>query len=355
MKLIHCADVHLDAAFSNFPSDRAKLRRAEVLETFCRMVDYADANGVGAILIAGDLFDEPKQVRKRTLDRVREVVAAHPDLHFCYLAGNHDGGTELYRDAVPPANFHTFGSRWSSVRLGEVTVTAAERPNPDTLLLDPAAVNIVMLHGEAVETLTATDWEKIPVRAYAGRNIDYLALGHIHSHREGKVDERCRVCYCGCPEGRGFDECGEKGFCLLETTPDRRLEVTFVPFARRTLHDVRVDLSGCTAQEDLEARVAGALGGIPADDLVKLTLTGAIDPDFAPEYSTIDRDLEERFWVAKRVDGTAPLIRPEDYRNDVSLKGEFIRLAMAADLSPEDRDRVILNGLRALYGEEPDL
>ena len=355
MKLIHCADIHLDAAFANFDPERARLRRAEILETFCKMIDYAAANGVDAVLIAGDLFDAPKQVRKRTLDRVREAVAANPGLQFCYLPGNHDGGTELYRNAVQPANFHTFGARWSSVEVGEVTVTAAGKPNPDTLLLRPDALNIVMLHGNAVETLTVSKSEDIPVRAYAGRNIDYLALGHIHSHREGKVDERCRVCYCGCPEGRGFDECGEKGFCLLETTPDRRLTVSFVPFAARILHDIRVDLSGCTAQAELESRVSAALSGIPRTDLVKLTLTGAIDPVFTPEFSTIDRDLEDRFWFARRADETTPLIRPEDYRNDISLKGEFIRLAMAADLSTEDRDRVILNGLRALYGEEPDL
>ena len=52
-------------------------------------------------------------------------------------------------------------------------------------------------------------------------NIDYLALGHIHSYKCHKLDKRGVYCYSGCLEGRGFDECGDKGFVLLETEEDR--------------------------------------------------------------------------------------------------------------------------------------
>ena len=320
------------------------------------MVDYAIANHVDAVLIAGDLFDSAKHVRKRTKAIVRETLAKEPNLQFYILAGNHDGDVPLYDDAFPqPENVHTFGNRWKSYRQGDVTVTAIERPNADTLNLDPADINIVMMHGQAVETSNVSGRDDIPIRAFAGKGIDYIALGHIHSHRRGMVDNRCLACYSGCPEGRGFDECGEKGFLLLETLPDRRVESRFVRFSRRTLHEVRLDVSGCSEQAELERRANAAVAGIPADDAVKLTVVGSLDPDFAPEYRWIERDLGERFWFAKRKDETTLLIRPEDYRNDISLKGEFIRRVMASDLPQVDRERVILNGLRALWGEELDL
>ena len=356
MKLIHCADVHLDSPLSKFPSDLARERRAELLATFCRMVDFANANGVEAVLIAGDLFDSAKQVRKRTLSLVREAIAKYPALQFYYLAGNHDGGTSLYDEEHPaPDNFHSFGNRWKTYRLGEVTITASERPNADTLSLDPIDINIVMMHGQAVETANVSGRDDIPIRAYAGKHIDYIALGHVHSRWHGKVDERCFACYCGCLEGRGFDECGEKGFLLLETTPDRRVEQRFVPFARRSLHEITLDISGCTSQADLEHRADEAVANIPSDDLVKLTVVGSLDPDFTPEYHWIEERLNQRFLFAKRKDETALLIRPEDYQNDISLKGEFIRRVMASDLPQADKDRIVLNGLRALYGEEIDL
>ena len=58
MKLIHCADVHLDAKMtSHLTGEMARVRRAELLHTFCRMVEYAASSQVEAVLIAGDLFD----------------------------------------------------------------------------------------------------------------------------------------------------------------------------------------------------------------------------------------------------------------------------------------------------------
>ena len=51
--------------------------------------------------------------------------------------------------------------------------------------------------------------------ALKNKNIDYLALGHIHGYKEAPLDGRGKYCYPGCLEGRGFDECGKKGFVLL--------------------------------------------------------------------------------------------------------------------------------------------
>lgn len=60
-----------------------------------------------------------------------------------------------------------------------------------------------------------------------GRGIDYLALGHVHSFRQEKLDEQGIWCYSGCLEGRGFDECGTKGYVMLETVA-QHLVPTFV-------------------------------------------------------------------------------------------------------------------------------
>lgn len=58
MKLIHCADLHLDSRLqTHLDRDRAKQRRDELLRNFARLADYAAENSVEAVLIAGDLFD----------------------------------------------------------------------------------------------------------------------------------------------------------------------------------------------------------------------------------------------------------------------------------------------------------
>ncbi|MBQ5892812.1 MAG: hypothetical protein IIW78_01010 [Clostridia bacterium] len=62
--------------------------------------------------------------------------------------------------------------------------------------------------------------------------------------------------------------------------------------------------------------------------------------------------LAERFYFAKLADETRLLIRPEDYRNDISLKGEFVRRVMASSLTETEKERIIACGFRALSGEE---
>ena len=51
MKLIHCADLHLDSDMtSNLTKEKAKERRTELLVTFQRMITYAKENDVHHIL-----------------------------------------------------------------------------------------------------------------------------------------------------------------------------------------------------------------------------------------------------------------------------------------------------------------
>ena len=55
---------------------------------------------------------------------------------------------------------------------------------------------------------------------------------------------RDRYCYSGCLEGRGFDECGQKGFVVLDID-DEKLTAgfSFVPFAYRSLYTLYVDVT----------------------------------------------------------------------------------------------------------------
>ena len=58
MKIIHCADLHIDSRMkTNLNSLQASERKKEILLSFERMIRYAKDVGVRAIIIAGDMFD----------------------------------------------------------------------------------------------------------------------------------------------------------------------------------------------------------------------------------------------------------------------------------------------------------
>ena len=183
------------------------------------------------------------------------------------------------------------------------------------------------------------------------RNIDYLALGHIHSYQKGKLDDRGDFCYCGCLEGRGFDECGEKGFVLLETGAGR-LRSRFVPFAARTLHEVNVDITNAETVTQLLSKMKQAAAGIPEKDLVKFTLTGSCTLQTQKDTAFLQKMLEPDFWFVKIKDESRLKIDRESYAYDASLKGEFIRVVLASDRSETEKERIIACGIRALSGEE---
>ncbi|MBQ9785732.1 MAG: metallophosphoesterase family protein [Clostridia bacterium] len=351
MKLIHCADLHLDSPMeSNLSSEKARERKGEIRATFSRLVSLAEECGADAILIAGDLFDS-EHVTKSTEKYVRELILSHPDLGFFYLAGNHDRASALKEWDACPENLFLFGDGWTSYAFGDVVITGSERPNPDTLSLASDAVNVVLLHGQERAGRGAAREDVIHLGKYKGKNIDYLALGHIHEYRALRVDTRCTACYAGCLEGRGFDECGKKGYVLLEIE-NGRVTHRFVPMASRTLHTVECDITGFSSQLELEERVRAAVEGIPSRDLVKVVLCGECLPDAYKDTVHLRGVLSETFYFVKVKDACRLLIRPEDYQNDISLKGEFVRRVLASELDADEKERVIACGLRALAGEE---
>ena len=395
MKLIHCADLHLDSKLNTYlDSDRAKRRRDELLRNFERLVRYASENQVEAVLIAGDLFDRDK-VSALTANTVLSVIRAHPQIRFYYLRGNHDLGDCLGNavsgDASALSNLFLFGKRWKTCfegKEGKIAITGMEltRENSalamSTLRTDPSYFNIVMLHGQesggrkagglagsaegASLLYSGNPVEKkeksggyagmISLQALRGRGIDYLALGHLHAYKKAPLDSRGIYCYPGCLEGRGFDECGLHGFVLLDI--DERtgsMTLSFVPFAQRTLYALQTDVTGCltTAQmKDLmEDTVRSA--GCTKRDMADLTLSGELDVECEKDLGYLRMNLESEFFFARLHDATTLRVNVNDYLYDESLRGEFVRLVMAdPQIPPEDKTAVIRCGFRAMDGEE---
>ena len=359
MKLLHCADIHLDSVMeSNLMPEQAKERKRELLLGFADMVRYGAEHDVRAVLIAGDLFDGAS-CAKRTRNYVLDLMSQYPQIDFYYLSGNHDEGEVGFTDtkAPLPENLHTFGQTWQEYCIENVSIWGcidpADKQTYDALCPDPARVNIAVLHGQIYESDTRFD-AGVNLRALSDKGIDYLALGHIHSYRMERLDARGVYCYAGCPEGRGFDECGNKGFVMLDVDDAGKIATQFVSLSRRKCHVFRADVSNCDSLLSLEQTVVAACAAAAAQDMVKVELVGSVAPETCHDAKYAAGVLADRFYFAKVYDKTKLSIRAEDYQNDISLKGEFVRLVLASDLDETLKLQVIEKGIRALGGEEVD-
>ena len=88
MRLLHFADLHLDAPFAWARPETARLRRRNRRETLTRILQLADDEGVDAILCAGDLF-EHERFTPDTVAFLRESFA-RTDRPIYVAPGNHD-------------------------------------------------------------------------------------------------------------------------------------------------------------------------------------------------------------------------------------------------------------------------
>ncbi len=362
-KILHTGDWHLCAPMETvLPAAKAEERRQELLGRFSDMVSYAVENKIAAVLLCGDIADG-RGLTRDAEDHVLHVIADAAPIRFYGICGNHDPA--LFANAVLPENLTMFGGDvWSSCRLfpavtltaraptkGEVSFAALTQGFP---VLSSADINLVMLHGALTDRMVfGGEDTAIPREFLRGRNIDYAALGHYHAFRYEKADERCTVCYAGCPEGRGFDECDEKGFVML-TIDDmqvgqHRLHASFVPFAKRILHDICMDISGVPANTAaLEQAADAVLCEAHPQDIVRLTLTGDDDPDVFRDTDYLSKRLAERFYYAVLRDARTIRTDTSVWQKDISLKGMFVRAVLGADLPEDEKQAIITCGIDAL-------
>ena len=353
MRIIHTSDIHLDSPLtSRLPADKSRERRKELLSGFGRLVEEAIALRAEALIIAGDLFDSD-QVSGKALDTALDIIEINHSITFFYLQGNHEGDALLSCGRALPKNLKTFGDDWTYYNLNGVTIAGRNRICEgmfESLALSKDDKNIVVLHGELRDKSSAP--ESIGLSEAAERNIDYLALGHYHSHSTAGIDHRGCAVYSGTPEGRGFDEVGEKGYVILETDGSK-VKFSFREFAKRRLHLIEVDITGATRSAEINQRAEKALKSIPSCDMVRLQLCGKYTPELWRDTDSLMRDFSGKFYYFEIKDSSRMAINPADYKHDKSLKGEFIRTVTADEsLDEETKEKIICCGINALMGEE---
>lgn len=362
MKMIHCADLHIDSKMeTNLTTEQAKSRRLELLDTFEKMVEEGIANNVAVIMIAGDMFDTAQNSQKRLKTRVLDVIKTHPSIDFLYLQGNHDHDNYFKELGEKPDNLKLFSEKWTTYTYGNIAISGIELDKENAmgryeeLMLNEHQTNIVMLHGQVVLSGKSSRVEDISINELQNKYIDYLALGHIHSHSVGKLDQRGIYCYSGCLEGRGYDECGEKGFVLLdvpeEGASEEKLCYEFLPLAKRIIHEVEVDVSVLEDHQEILEMAKSTVSHIPEKDYVKIVLRGQVEEDVEIDIEHLLQKFEGRFYTYKIDNKTEVKIDYLKYENDISLKGEFIRTVQGMEITEQEKSRVIMMGIQALKGE----
>lgn len=357
LKILHAADFHLDSPFSGLTAERSAQRRRELRQLPGRLAALARAQGVDLVLLPGDLFDG-ERVYPETLEALAAALAEMAVPVFI-APGNHDCCTSRspYRTADWPENVHIFTEpELTSIELpalncvvhGCAFVAPHRESDPLSGFSAPAdgRLHLLCVHGEVAPGGT---YAPISPQSLANSGADYAALGHIHACSGLQLAGSTPWAYSGCPEGRGFDECGEKGALLVTLGGAEGVAAQFFPVCLRQYRIETADVTGLTPEHAIPA------GQSP--DLVRLILRGerARPLDLDALYA----QLAPRFFALELRDETTLPRNLWERAAEDSLTGLFLREMRARlDSAGEaERPRLLLAvrfGLAALErGEDP--
>lgn len=346
-KFIHAADFHLDSAFSSLPPRQAAARRRESRELPRRVMEYAAHSGAELVLLSGDLFDGA-DIFRETLEALRDALGTW-NIPVFIAPGNHDwyDAQSPYATMQWPENVHVFkGSAVESVELPVCTVHGAAFTAPEQTagLLhgftapDDGRTHLMVLHGEY--GIPESRYNPITEAETAKSGLRYLALGHIHHRTEPIRAAGTVAAWPGCPEGRGFDELGEKG--VYEGTVDDtgKVSLRFVPLSRHRYEILTVDVSG---MESLDA-VRAVLPEHTENDLYRIILIGETGEQGA-SADAVRAALEKQFYALEVRDQTR--LREDIWAGagEDSLRGLFLQnLKKKLDAAQTEQERETIIG-----------
>lgn len=372
IKILHCGDLHFDTPFSDLNRDFSEIRREDLRETFGRIIDMAKKQEVKLLLITGDLFDNGS-ITKTTLDYIRKKLEDIKDIRVFISPGNHDPYNEksFYSIVQWPENVHIFKNNLEEVTIEDLKLkvygigfsNAYERTSliknfKDEFSIDQDFINIMVLHGDIAQNNGYNDYNPITYEDIGESKMDYIALGHRHSFSGVLKEKNTYYAYSGNPEGRGFDETGEKGI-IMGYVSKNLVDLNFIPICKRKYAVKEVSITDCDTYEEIIREI---MKNIEDDhrkiNLYKIMLKGEIHSDFIINKSVINEKLKGEFFYTKIIDDTNLKIDYDILAREFSLKGLYAKkmLEKIRECNDEKEKDKLINalkiGIRCLQDKE---
>lgn len=374
IKLLHTADWQIGKQFGQFDADEAALLAEARFKAVERLAGLATAQGVDAVLVAGDVFDA-QGVADKTVHRLFHALAGFGG-PWIMIPGNHDAGLAE--------------SVWTrAARLNAVPANVTVCLNPEPLLLEslglavlPAPLTQRHTHADLTEWFAAAQTPAGTLRVglahgsvqgilaegidsanpiAAGRaeqaRLNYLALGDWHGTKQ--VDPR--TWYSGTPETDRF-KANDSGQALLVELAGPGALPMVTPLATG-LYRWQTEALTLQVSSDLDQALERLAGYGPAD-VVQLSLSGRTD---LAGHQRLRLAVEQARGKARSLLADLSALRLEPTAEDIDALhadgylGEAIAELQAAQDGPESdtaRDALallagILDGQRSGLGGAP--
>ena len=336
LKFLHSADWHLDSPFAGFSQEQRQLLREEQRRLPGKIADLCRRENCDLMLLAGDIFDG--EASRETLDVLKNALE-RSGVPVLIAPGNHDfcaPGSPWLEESWPK-NVYVFTGAMEAVSLEGLDCRvygAGYRSMDCEPLLEGFHAEgdekycVAVLHGDP--TQRESPYNPITAAQVRESGLDYLALGHVH--KAGAFHFGNTLCvWPGCPMGRGWDETGDKGVCIVTLTDEAQVQAVSLDTIR--FFDLETDV-GADAVSALES----VLPPQGSRDFYRISLTGSGNVDLNALYREFPDfpNLELR-------DHTEPPIDLWANTDSDTLEGVYFQmLRRAMDANPDNARRIQL-------------
>lgn len=317
MKILLCSNIQLGVVCTeNLDLKQAHKWQKARNEKFSDMIDKAAQNHAEYVILTGQFFGQ-KRIPESLLDEFFQSIKKYIDIQLLAILNDDEFKRIMYRSDIPE-NLH---------------------------LLCPQRQE--SYSDEKIEVIVDNSEMKIQL----GNHTSLFVKKNEKSFILSGIDKNNYVVPSFEPIGFEDFEENNFGYYIVDCSHDKSVSISFNEFQKYAFQSIELEINEGDDQKEIQSKINNAIKEIEFDSFLHITIKGRLAFGLTINSEALEHLLENRFFYVEVYDSTVMDIDESAFENDISLRAEFVKLALRdASLSESERSRLISCGWNALNG-----
>lgn len=319
MKILLCSDVRLGAVCTeNLDVKLSHKWQAARTEKLADLIDLAAQNNAAYVALFGNMFGQ-ERVSESVIDALFTAVKEDGNIQVLAFLIADEFNRIAYRNDVPE-NLHL------------ICTQTADSYTDD---------NIALRIDKGVVELQLADNDPIFIKKELESGFVVSGLKENQSipsfEPVGFEDAEGLVC----------------GYGILEWADEELGQYVITKNQKYAYKAIELKILPGDGQKEILRKINAAVKDVDIDTFLRIAIVGRSAFGLTLNGDALEAQLQNRIFFVEVYDNTIMDIDEEAFENDISLRSEFVRLALQDDsLSEAERNRLISCGWNALNGKE---
>lgn len=319
IKMLVCADLRLGAVSAErLDIKQSHTWKAARNEKYANLIDKASQSNATYIALCGQLFGQAR-ITESVIDTLFLAIREEPSISVLAFLDAGEYKRISYRSDIPE-NLHLINMQAQDSYLDDHIA----------LRVKDSAVELQLGENDAILVSRDPTGHYI-LNGMSGNNVvpSFEPTGF-----EDAQDAQC-------------------GYGIIEWTEDKLGQFKVIRESKYSFKAVELKILPEDDEKEILRKINNMIRSIERDTFLRVTLTGRSAFGLTMSSDALKSQLQNRIFFAEVYDNTVMDIDEKAFETDISLRSEFVRLALQdGSLSESERNRLISLGWNALSGRE---